>query len=211
MKMPPATLTFLLFLAFVGCSVPPASNSPAEVSKTPAATPTANVSPAVGNDNSTSPQDENADADARPTAFTGTAGITDKKNEIAGAALLVDVRAARHPEFDRIVFEFRGDLPSYHIEYIDKPVRQCGSGNAVAIAGDAWLQIRFSPANAHDERGGSTVPMSRSKPDLTVVKEVAATCDFEAEVEWVAGMAKPNKYRLIELKNPTRLAVDIQH
>ncbi|MEP7214090.1 MAG: hypothetical protein ABI791_13505 [Acidobacteriota bacterium] len=211
MKTPPAIVLFLLCLAIGGCSVPSASNSPADVSETPAASPTAAAPPAAENDNSRSPQDENADDNTRPTLFTGTAGITDKKFEIAGAALLVDVRAARHPEFDRIVFEFRGDLPSYHIEYIDKPVRQCGSGNAAAIAGDAWLQMRFSPANAHDERGESTVPMSRSKPDLTVVKEVAATCDFEAEVEWVAGVAKPNKYRVTELNNPTRLAVDIQH
>jgi len=43
------------------------------------------------------------------------------------------------------------------------------------------------------------------------VKELISTCDFEAEVEWVAGVASPNRYRVLELRNPTRLVVDIKH
>jgi hypothetical protein len=144
--------------------------------------------------------------------FEGTSGIIDKKYQISGAALLTAVRTARQENFDRIVFEFQGpEMPGYHLEYIDKPVRACGSGHVVPLKGDGWLQIKFYPANAHTDEGQPTVKVREMSPNHPIVKELKSTCDFEAEVEWVAGVSSPNHYRILELKNPTRLAVDIKH
>ena len=144
--------------------------------------------------------------------FAGTAGVTDKKKKVTGAPLLTAVRTAKHENFDRLVFEFSGaELPGYHIEYIDKPVRQCGSGNVVPLSGDAWLEVRFSPANAHTDEGEPTITRREMAPGHKIVKELISTCDFEAEVEWVAGVASPNRYRVLELRNPTRLVVDIKY
>jgi hypothetical protein len=144
--------------------------------------------------------------------FEGTAGITDKKYDIKTTAVLKEVRAAAHENFDRVVFEFEGaEMPSYRIEYVDKPVRACGSGDVVPLKGDGWLQIRFNNAAAHTEDGQPSVKNRAQSPNLKIIKEMKLTCDFEAEVEWVLGVASPNKYRFIELKNPTRLAVDIKH
>jgi hypothetical protein len=155
----------------------------------------------------TSSNAENAQSD-----FTGTSGVTDKKHDTKNTAVLRDVRAAAHDGYDRVVFEFEGaEMPSYHIEYIDKPVRACGSGDVVPLKGDGWLEIRFTPAAAHTEDGEPTVKQRSMTPNLKIIKEMKATCDFEAEVEWVLGVASPNRYRVMELKNPTRLAVDIKH
>ncbi len=144
--------------------------------------------------------------------FEGTVGITDKKYEIKSAAVLKEVRTAGHNGYDRVVFEFEGaEMPGYHVEYIDKPVRQCGSGNPVNLKGDGWLEIRFYPANAHTEEGKPTVENRELVPNHKIIKELKSTCDFEADVTWVLGVASPNKYRVLELKNPTRLAVDIKH
>jgi len=144
--------------------------------------------------------------------FTGTTGITDKKNEIKSTAVLREVRTARHGNYDRVVFEFEGaELPGYHIEYIDKPVRACGSGNVVPLKGDGWLEIRFYPAQAHDENGQPTVQDRARSPNHEIIKELKSICDFEADVTWVLGVSSPNEYRGLELKNPTRLAVDIKH
>jgi hypothetical protein len=79
------------------------------------------------------------------------------------------------------------------------------------MAGDGWLEIRFSPANAHTEQGEPTVKTREMAPDHKIVKELKSTCDFEADVAWVAGVSSPNKYRVLELKNPPRVAVDIKH
>jgi hypothetical protein len=121
------------------------------------------------------------------------------------------MRTGRHDGFDRIVFEFRGELPGYHIEYIDKPVRSCGSGDVVPLAGDAWLQVRFEPANAHTDDGKPTLAFREIAAKMPTVLELKSTCDFEAQVEWVAGVSSPRRYRVLELTSPTRLVVDIKH
>jgi len=150
--------------------------------------------------------------DTAPESFEGTAGIIDKPEPDAPVATLRDVRTARQQGFDRVVFEFEGSqLPGYHLEYIDKPVRQCGSGEPVPIAGDAWLQVRLIPAQAHTEAGQPTVPERERHLGYPNLLELESICDFEAHVEWVLGVASPNRYRVLELTNPARLVVDVRH
>lgn len=127
-------------------------------------------------------------------------------------ATLRDVRTARNEAFDRLVLEFEGDeLPRYHVEYVDRPARQCGSGNEVRVAGDGWLRVRMEPARAHDDRGRATVSVRAPQPQLPVVRELRLTCDFEGQVEWVVGVSSPNRYRVLELHAPARLVVDVGH
>jgi hypothetical protein len=141
-----------------------------------------------------------------------TAGVVEYRPRPREVALLTDVRSARHEGFDRIVFEFAtGPLPGYHLEYIDKPVRRCGSGETTVIAGEAWLEVRLDPANAHTPSGAPTIKDRDQELELAVVKELEQTCDFEAHVTWVLGAIKPNKYRVLTLDEPLRLVVDVQH
>lgn len=173
-----------------------------------------NISGNVNNvNNANNGKNANADQDSKDTAdFEGTAGIIDEKKDVKGVATLREVRSAEHGNYDRAVFEFEGaELPGYHIEYIDKPVRACGSGNVVPLKGDGWLEIRFQPANAHTEEGKPTVKERQRAPNHKIIKEMKLTCDFEADVTWVLGVASPNRYRVLELENPTRLVVDIKH
>lgn len=159
------------------------------------------------------PEDRPQEADAS----RWTAGIVEgpafpAKPPSSGTTLLQRVEAAEHPEFDRVVFEFGGDrLPSYHVEYIDRPVRQCGSGDVVQLAGDAWLEVRLHGAQAHTDDGAPTVAPRERRLDLSVLLELESTCDFEAEVTWVMGLASPNRYRVLELSSPTRLVIDVRH
>ena len=201
-------LVFMLIAASTACQPAVNDNRPVVNASTPAGSSADLRTPSPAPSKPT-PADESSVSDAD---FSGTARSTDKKHQIRDAALLADVRAGRHEGFDRIVFEFRGaDLPGYHIEYIDKPVRSCGSGEVVRLAGDGWLQVRFEPANAHTEDGKPTLTFREIAPMLPTVLEVKSTCDFEAQVEWVAGVSSPNHYRVLELKSPTRLVVDIKH
>ena len=144
--------------------------------------------------------------------FKGTTGVVEKLKPNIGVVVLKEVRTTQHDGFDRVEFEFEGNtIPSYHIEYIDKPIRQCGSGEVVQVAGDAWIEVRFSPAQAHTDSGEPTVRDRERSISFPILKEVESTCDFEAEVIWVLGVASPNRYRILELANPTRLAVDVKH
>ncbi|MCE9669022.1 hypothetical protein LY474_14510 [Myxococcus stipitatus] len=139
-----------------------------------------------------------------------TAGKVTLKRMGATQATLRSVRAGEHAEFDRVVFEFEGaQLPGYQLEYVDEAI-QCGSGNPVTVAGKARLQVTFTPAKAHTDAGQPTVTTRELKPALPVVQELERTCDFEGEVTWVLGNASPHKYRVMELREPSRIVVDVQ-
>ncbi len=141
-----------------------------------------------------------------------TAGNVALRRPSLRPVTLKAVRAARNEGFDRVVFEFEGPhVPGYQVEYIDSPVIKCGSGDPTAVAGQGWLQVRLTPAQAHTEQGQATVTAREQKPALPVLQELELTCDFEGEVTWVLGNGKPNKYRVMELREPTRLVVDVQH
>jgi hypothetical protein len=49
------------------------------------------------------------------------------------------------------------------------------------------------------------------RPELPVLLQLEPTCDFEGEVSWVLGVKAPNRYRVLELKDPPRLVVDVRH
>jgi hypothetical protein len=145
----------------------------------------------------------------RPDEWTSGSRTADRGGE---PSLATAVRVGRNPDFDRVVFEFgTGAAPGYHVEYVDRPVRQCGSGHAVDVEGDAWLEIRLTPARAHDSAGNPTVMHQSSlHPEMPVVREIRLTCDFEGHVTWVLGLAHPNRYRVITLRNPSRIVVDVR-
>ena len=122
---------------------------------------------------------------------------------------LVDVRAGRHPGFDRVVFEFLGGaVPRHRIGYVDQLV-QDGSGKPVAVAGAADLEVVFHGANAHDDGGTPTVSPRRFPTGLPAVKEVAQTGDFEAVVGYGIGIDRRRPIKVSTLSNPSRLVVDV--
>lgn len=142
-----------------------------------------------------------------------TAGIISDSSKLPADtfSVVVAIRTAPHANYDRIVFEFSGaGIPNYHLEYVDKPVRACGSGKVVDLPGDGCLMIKFLSARMHHE-GTSTIDERDHKLDFPIILRLVSTCDFENVVAWVAAVSTPNKYRLMELNNPPRLVVDIMH
>lgn len=218
-----ATSTLLVLSA--ACGSPDASNTPPPVPPDTAATidvvngstqsPDAGVAGGadIGATVDANPgANVDADVDAGTIDAAWTAGDTRVERSVTGVAVLRDLRVARHDGFDRIVMDFGTDaVPGYRIAYIDRPVRQCGSGNVVALAGDAWLSISVEPAHAHTDAGEPTVQERERAPRLPTVLELKMTCDFEAITEVVAGVTSPERYRTFTLESPMRLVIDIRH
>jgi hypothetical protein len=124
---------------------------------------------------------------------------------------VTEVRTASHDEFERIVFTFdSGGIAGYHIEYVDRPVRQCGSGDVVELPGDAWLKIKLEPSQAHTEEGKPTIADRTRDLNYANIKRLKLICDFEGQVEWIVAVASPNRYRTLELGGPPRLVVDVR-
>lgn len=146
-----------------------------------------------------------------PTRTTARSGA-DATHTLPDVPVLRAVRTGVQPGADRLVFEFDGDgLPAWSIEYVDRPQYECGSGEAVRLRGDAWLQIRFIGAAAHTPEGEGTSGPRRRDVGLANLLELARTCDFEGEVTWIAAVARPDGYTPRVLSDPARLVVDIAH
>ncbi len=114
---------------------------------------------------------------------------------------------------ERVVFEFDGDsVPRYEISYLQPPFVQCGSGNPVAITGYAVLQIRLRGTRAHAETSDQMLPTVTErdrKLGQPLLSQLVLTCDFEGEVEWLLGLTSRIPFRILELKSPARLVVDL--
>jgi hypothetical protein len=117
-----------------------------------------------------------------------------------GVALLTDLEVGGIDGVDQVRFTFDdGLIPGYAVAYIDPPVRQDGSGNEVEVEGDAFLEIRFSPASGVDLL--DTLEPTYTGPlevrgDTEVVTEVVRTGDFEATLTWVVGVEREVPFRV---------------
>lgn len=99
----------------------------------------------------------------------------------------------------RLTFSFDGVLPRVDVRHVERPVRQAGSGEEVAVAGDAVLAIRFEPASSA-RFDGEEIQRTYAGPDRVAgagtATEVVRTGDFEALYEWAAGLTSRVPFRV---------------
>jgi hypothetical protein len=134
------------------------------------------------------------------------------EREPTGIVTITDVRVARHDSYDRFVITLAGDsLPTLDAELTRGPATFCGSGEAVDLAGEAVLTVGLNPAQAHDEAGNSTLEPRDTAPGLPALLDARLVCDFEGHVVWAFGIAHATAFRVMELSQPARIAVDIRH
>lgn len=134
----------------------------------------------------------------------------------SGTALLEDVRVGRHDTYERIVFQFRGNVvPGYTMQWVDGPILADASGEPVKVAGAAHLEMVFTPASgvdlsAPDVRvvydGPDRVPVAGTTELIT---DLVRTGDFEAVLTWVAGATGQVPFRVTTLDAPVRVVVDL--
>jgi hypothetical protein len=124
------------------------------------------------------------------------------------ASRLVAVRAAHHPGFDRLVFEFAGPPPSrQHVRYDNRLIAD-PSGRPIPIAGRAVLEASFFPATA--QGGAHSVPVpQRVAFALPDVMTVVRAGDFESVLSYGIGLAKRTTFHVFTLTNPSRAVIDI--
>lgn len=142
------------------------------------------------------------------TALAAAALLAVPARAAAPTPRLVAIRAAHHPGYDRVVFEFRGGLPAHSVRLVDELVGD-PSGLPVRIAGRGVLQARFSPADAHDAQGNPTVS-GRTTYALPNVLTTVRAGDSEAVTTYGIGLAKRTTFRVFTLRDPARVVVDVR-
>lgn len=142
-------------------------------------------------------------------ALVGSAALATRSAATAAPVpTLVGIRAAHHPTYDRVVFDFTGGLPSTRsVRYVSQLI-QDPSGLPLPIAGRAILAVTMSPTNAHNDAGQVTAP-GKIAFALPNVMTVVRSGDFEAVTSYGIGLARKESFRVFTLRSPDRLVIDI--
>jgi hypothetical protein len=141
--------------------------------------------------------------------FAGFSATAPPATAAQQTATLVAIRAAHHPDYDRVVFEFAGPLPAHRdVGYVPELIGD-PSGLPVPVAGDAILQVRMAVAAGHDENGNVTYGPTRRTYPLPNVIQVVNSGDFEGVLTFGIGLARQTTVNTFTLTNPSRVVVDI--
>lgn len=126
-------------------------------------------------------------------------------------ALVTNARWGGHASFDRIVIDVRGEVPPVTVKPV-KELRHDGLGTKVPLAGRYFLEIRLSPAAAHDDGGNSVYKGPRlTRIWLPGLKGLALTGDYEGVVTFGAAFDSRPAYTTHRLHAPERFVIDIRH
>ena len=121
---------------------------------------------------------------------------------------LRSVQADERDGYDRVVFTFEGPMPGYRVRYV--PQVTGAGGRRVPLRGTAFLEVAFEPARARDPDGTPTFPAATITPSSPELRQVRFAGDFEGQVSFGLGVAGRGGFRVSELRNPTRVAVDVR-
>ncbi|MFE9205456.1 hypothetical protein [Micromonospora sp. NPDC007230] len=119
--------------------------------------------------------------------------------------VLVQIQVGDHPAegFSRISFAFRGPTPSYQVGYVAQ-VESDGTGTPVSLPGDAFLSVRFDPAQAHDRSGRSTVHAPPPAIGYPTLRGWAVAGDFEGHLSFGLGVRTSGEPLPVRLGESTR-------
>ncbi|MCX4805886.1 hypothetical protein OG594_30430 [Streptomyces sp. NBC_01214] len=144
-------------------------------------------------------------------AAPASAATTVATTAQAQTPLVVNARWAGHPTYDRIVIDLQGYGPAVTVTPVPHLVYD-GSGKPVPLPGKHFLEIRLHPAAAHDDAGQSVYHGPKlQKINLSKLKGIALTGDYEGYVTFGAAFDTLPYYRAFALHSPERFVVDIAH
>ena len=167
---------------------------------------------------------DDEDADEGEDAEDGVAGARIEGTEPVeldaadqqDPAVLTEVRVGAHEGYERVVWEFaQGDQPLFEVRYVTSAdVTEPGTGDAVAVEGDAVLLVRAQSATdlGAEVFAGATPydgPERVAGADLSAVTEVVRLGDFEANLQWAIGLDRERAFTVEVLEEPLRLVVDV--
>jgi hypothetical protein len=206
--MRPGRLVAACLLAAVaasGCSGGSGGSSATATSAT--ATSAAATTTAGGPTDTTGP----ATTTASQRWTTATKAGTNNPKVPEDMPMLVAIRTGSHDGYDRVVLEFRNDLPSWRVGYVDEVASE--SGATVPLAGSASLFVQVDPAWGHDHDTPPYAATYTGPRSLTVdyptLRQVRWVDEFEGHLTFGIGLRRQVGFRVVELRGPSRLAIDV--
>ena len=117
-----------------------------------------------------------------------------------------DVTTLEGATFDRVIFHLgEGGIPGYQITWTDSATVDCGTKAPVNVAGERKLQVRLTAVSAVQT---AVRPLD---PRYENLQALAPTCVVEGSIEYTFGASEQAQIRVIEMRAPRRLVVDVRH
>jgi hypothetical protein len=176
----------------------------------PSATPSSTAAPTTpgGPTDTTGPGTATT---AAPRWTTATKAGTNNPKVPEDMPMLTAIRTGSHDGYDRVVLQFRNDLPSWRVGYVDQVPSE--SGATVPLEGAASLFVQVDPAWAHDL---DTPPYAATytgprtlTPRYPMLRQVRLVDEFEGHLTFGVGLQRRAGFRVLELRGPPRLAIDV--
>lgn len=149
----------------------------------------------------------------KPPGLPG-AGTADVGISRSGKGHLSAVRVGDMGAYDRVVLEFKDQVPGYKIGYRPLPAKADGSGDTVPLPGaKALVMVTMQAASGYDS--------DKSEPTYTgsnevsgksaVITQAKAAGDFESVLNWAVGLKSKVPFKVSIMNSPPRLVIDFQH
>ncbi|MEU9415231.1 hypothetical protein [Streptomyces sp. NPDC051000] len=144
-------------------------------------------------------------------AGIGLAAPASAATRTLSTTLVTNARFGGHCTFDRLVVDLQGSAPPVTVTPVPELVYD-GSGKPVPLAGKYFLEIRLHPAAGHTDAGQNVYQGPRlQKINLSKLKGLAYTGDYEGYVTFGAAFDTKPTYKTSVLHAPERLVVDFPH
>jgi hypothetical protein len=128
----------------------------------------------------------------------------------APSAKLTTVRAAHHPGYDRVVFEFDGaEVPGWRIGYVREIALGETDDQFLTLEGDALVEVTLKGKASDDYRPGTQTIPDKLTPALPQVRQLGLAEDWEGVVRVGIGLDHRAGFRVLELHDPVRVVFDV--
>lgn len=123
----------------------------------------------------------------------------------------VKMKVGKNQGYDRVVFEFKGDLPNYEVNYVKPPIPFSETNEYVKIKGKAFVEVSFSLVPYPDAPPENyKLQFLEKELKMPVIQEIKNSDWFEGSLAFAIGLRAKKLYRVEELSNPARLVVDFK-
>src|SRR5581483_5729040 len=146
---------------------------------------------------------------ALPGAGTADVGISR-----SGTGHLSAVRLGDQGSYDRLVLEFKDQVPGYTVGYRPLPAKADGSGDPIPLPGAKAL-VMVTMRSASGYNSDLSTPTYTGPNEVSgktaVVTQAKAAGDFEQVLSWAVGLRSKVPFKVSLLNAPPRLVIDFQH
>jgi hypothetical protein len=214
MRRPVTPVLVIATALLAGCvdaGTPPASAAPV-MSSTPSAS--ASVPAAAPASTTATPA---ASVEPMPSADLGSfsCDLPIVEDATVPLANITDVRIGRHPDSDRVVFEFTDGLPEITLDRATPPFTHDATGMPIEVSGSSFLRLTMRGGTKQTVDGTSSYdgPTDFDAGFATLIDLVEGG-DFEAQSTWYLGLSGEACVRVAQLVGEggsPRLVIDVEH